>query len=102
MEGTKKLNTLDKILLIVAIFDAIFVISMIILFCVFQGVPDTLIVAVMGATFGECGCCSYIWKNKQLRKGDRSDADKSGDTSSCDINLGDCISVRDTVDKIEG
>ena len=63
----KGLNTLDKILLTVAIFDLLFVIAMIVLFCAFQNVPDTLIVAVLGATFGECGCCSYIWKAKQER-----------------------------------
>ena len=41
---------------------------MIVLFCLFQDVPDSLVVAVFGATFGECGCCSYIWKNKKEMK----------------------------------
>lgn len=73
------MKTLDKILLTVAIFDVLFVITMIVIFWIFQSVPDVLIVAVMGATFGECGCCSYIWKNKQIyKKGEQCNADESG------------------------
>lgn len=59
------LKTLDKILIFIAALDVIFVIAMIIIFCQFQSVPDSLIIAVFGATFGECGCCSYIWKHKK-------------------------------------
>lgn len=59
------MNGLDKTLLFVAILDTIFVIAMVVLFCLFQDVPESLILAVFGATFGECGCCSYIWKNKK-------------------------------------
>ncbi len=57
-------NFIDKVLIVVAIFDALFVISMIVLFCLYQSVPDTLILAVFGATFGECGCCAFIFKHK--------------------------------------
>lgn len=60
-----KTNGLDKTLLFIAILDTIFVIAMIVLFCLFQDVPESLILAVFGATFGECGCCSYIWKHKR-------------------------------------
>ena len=62
------MNGIDKTLLFVAILDTVFVIAMIVLFCLFQDVPDSLVVAVFGATFGECGCCSYIWKNKKELK----------------------------------
>ncbi len=55
---------IDKVLITVAIFDALFVITMIVLFCLYQSVPDTLIISVFGATFGECGCCSFIYKHK--------------------------------------
>ena len=65
------MNTLDKVLLTIGIADFMFVIAMIVIFCIFQSVPDTLIMAVFGATFGECGCCSYIWKHKQERKIDK-------------------------------
>lgn len=63
------LNTLDKTLLGVAIMDVVFVIAMIVVFCIFQAVPDILIASVFGATFGECGCCSYIWKTKRTTGG---------------------------------
>ena len=59
------MNTLDKVLLTIGIADFLFVVAMIIIFCIYQSVPDTLIMAVFGATFGECGCCSYIWKHKK-------------------------------------
>ena len=62
------MNGIDKTLLFVAILDTVFVVAMIVLFCLFQDVPDSLVVAVFGATFGECGCCSYIWKNKREMK----------------------------------
>lgn len=63
-----KLNGLDKTLIFIAILDTLFVISMIIIFCLYGSVPDTLIIAVFGATFGECGCCSYIWKTKKEKE----------------------------------
>lgn len=78
-----KTNGLDKTLLFIAILDTIFVITMIVLFCLFQDVPESLILAVFGATFGECGCCSYIWKHKRELKlhesyfGDNSDSNLS-------------------------
>ena len=59
------MNTLDKVLLTIGIADFIFVVAMIVIFCVYQSVPDTLIISVFSATFGECGCCSYIWKHKK-------------------------------------
>ena len=48
-----KTNGLDKTLLFIAILDTVFVIAMIVLFCLFQDVPESLILAVFGATFGE-------------------------------------------------
>ncbi len=59
------MNGIDKTLVFVAILDTVFVIAMVVLFCIFQDVPDSLVVAVFGATFGECGCCSYVWKHKK-------------------------------------
>lgn len=79
------MSGLDKTLIFVAIADTTFVIAMIVLFCLFQDVPDALILAVFGATFGECGCCSYIWKHKKERQieshfGDNSNTGLSDDT----------------------
>ena len=84
MEEKKPMNGLDKTLLFVAILDTVFVIAMIVLFCLFQDVPESLVLAVFGATFGECGCCSYIWKNKkemQFRNEDRSGGNSNIDLS---------------------
>lgn len=74
----KKLNTLDKVLIFIAALDVAFVIAMIIIFCIFQSVPDSLIIAVFGATFGECGCCSYIWKHKKMMEVGLDDSGDSG------------------------
>ena len=52
------MSGIDKTLLFIAILDSLFVVAMIVLFCLFQDVPESLILAVFGATFGECGCCS--------------------------------------------
>lgn len=76
------MNGLDKTLLFVAIFDVLFVITMIVLFCLFQQTPDILIGAVFAATFGECGCCSYIWKHKQQKKLDKEDNNNEEENNS--------------------
>ena len=76
MTNKKKLKSdkfLDNVLITIAIFDAIFVLAMIIIFCIFQSVPDTLIIAVAGCTFGEAGCCSYVFKQKMVNKDDNID-----------------------------
>lgn len=72
----KNLNGLDKALLFIAILDTLFVITMIVIFCIYQQVPDTLILAVFGATFGECGCCSYIWKHKKIKEKEKYDTEE--------------------------
>lgn len=53
------------VLIIMAILDVMFTIAMIYLFYLFQEVPDALIVAVFGVTFGECGFCTLIYKLKK-------------------------------------
>lgn len=83
--GGGRVNGVDKTLLFVAILDTTFVIAMIVLFCLFQDVPDSLVVAVFGATFGECGCCSYIWKNKKEMKL-RESCDGGNDNSNLSDN----------------
>lgn len=64
----EKKSALDKTLIFIAILDTLFVIAMIVIFCFYQSVPDTLIISVFAATFGECGCCSYIWKIKKSKE----------------------------------
>ncbi len=52
-------------LIVMAVLDVIFTAAMIYLFYLYQSVPDSLIVAVFGATFGECGFCTLIYKIKK-------------------------------------
>lgn len=84
-----KLNGLDKTLIFIAILDTLFVITMIIIFCLYQDVPDTLILAVFGATFGECGCCSYIFKIKKEKEIDdgRHDSETCDNSNNSDNNI---------------
>ena len=62
----KSRNGTTIALIIIAALDAIFTAAMIWLFYLYQDVPDSLIVAVFGTTFGECGFCTLIYK---MRKG---------------------------------
>lgn len=64
------LNTLDKVLLLCALSTVCFTITMIVCFFVCRAVPDTLIVSWFSALFGECGCCTIIWKSKKSLKGE--------------------------------
>lgn len=45
-----KRKTLTVILLAVGVFDVAFIITMIVLFCIYQSVPDVLIQSVLGAS----------------------------------------------------
>lgn len=68
-----KLNTLDKVLVICALSTVIFTITNFVCFFVKGSVPDSLIVAWFAALFGECGCCTFIWRSKQTRKESEND-----------------------------
>lgn len=60
-------NVFDKILLIMALFILLFVVAMIIIFCVYQSIPDSLIMGVFGLCAGECGFMAWIErKDKEL------------------------------------
>lgn len=58
------MKTLDRILLILGIFVGIFVVTMIVTFWVFQSVPDTLIIAVLGSGGTEAVMCALITLSK--------------------------------------
>ena len=61
----KKISTLDRVLLFCAISILVFTIIMIVLFCIFQSVPDTLIVSFFGVFTGEGCICWRIWAKKK-------------------------------------
>ena len=55
------MTTIDKILLADVIILLLFTVSMIVLFCVFQAVPDTLIECFFGVAGGEGLVTFGIW-----------------------------------------
>lgn len=63
------MNTLDKILLTIGIFIALFIIACLVLFCIFQNEPVALISGVLGAGGVEAILCAVI----QLRKKDKDE-----------------------------
>ena len=71
----KKLNTLDKILIGCATYLGVFTITMIVIFCIYQSVPDTLITAVYGLLGSETVLTFFIWyiKKRYARKYERED-----------------------------
>lgn len=80
----KSLDGLTKALIFVAIFDTVFVVTMIILFCLYQTVPDVLIESVFSATVGETSATAVIFVIKKIKeKG--ADIIKDEDISDCDL-----------------
>ena len=63
--------TLDKALIFSAIMLTIFTIVMIVLFFLYQTVPDSLVIAFFGAFGLEGGYCAFIHKlKKDSKKGE--------------------------------
>ena len=65
-----KLNTIDKILITLASFVFGFTITMIVIFCIYQVTPDTLIECVFACCSSEAVITFAIWwiKKKANRK----------------------------------
>lgn len=64
------MNTIDKILLSCAIFILVFTIAMIVIFCIYQSVPDVLIENIFQIFTGETVITFLIWwiKKKGIKK----------------------------------
>lgn len=69
------MNTIDKILISCAIAVIAFTVAMIVIFCVFQSVPDTLIDNFFNLFTGEAVITFLIWwiKKKGQKNEKRSD-----------------------------
>lgn len=63
----KPLNTIDKILIFCATLLILFTITMIVIFCFYQCVPDTLIGVFFGAFSVETVNCVMLYKDKNKR-----------------------------------
>ena len=70
------MNTIDKILIACAIFLVLFTISMIVIFCIFQSVPDALIDAVFGLMGSEAIITFAIWWVKKKGQKDNGKTEK--------------------------
>jgi hypothetical protein len=68
------MNTIDKILISCAIAVIVFTVTMIVIFCIFQSVPDTLIDAVFGLMGSEAVITFAIWWIKK-KASSRKDKD---------------------------
>lgn len=68
-----KLNTIDKILITLASFVFGFTVTMIVIFCIYQVTPDTLIECVFACCSSEAVITFAIWWIK--KKANRKDKD---------------------------
>lgn len=70
-----KMNTSKKILIILSVFLFLFVLAMIVIFCIKDSIPDTLVTCVFAACTGELSVLGWIknTKTKYLNEGDYED-----------------------------
>ena len=59
------MRTMDVILCIVGAALAAFTVSMVVIYCVTGGIPDTLCTCVFAALGGECGVMGWIKTTKE-------------------------------------
>ena len=69
------MSTIDKILISCALAVIVFTITMVVIFCIFQAVPDTLIDAVFSLMGSEAIITFAIWwiKKKANNKKDKTE-----------------------------
>ena len=79
-------NTIDKILLGCATFLTVFVIVMVILFCIFQSTPDTLITCVFSVLGSEAFISFGIWyiKKRYANKYNKEETNDGTDEGICE------------------
>lgn len=65
-----KLKTMDRILVIIGVTTLTFIITMIVLYVLTGGIPDTLCTCYFSLIGGECGILGWI-KNTKTRQRDR-------------------------------
>jgi len=65
-----EMNTIDKILISCAIAVIVFTVTMIVIFCVFQAIPDSLVECFYSLFTGEIVITFFIWwiKKKANKK----------------------------------
>lgn len=58
-------KTMDVILIIMGVFLLLFTVCMIIFFCLYGAIPDTLVTCVFATLAGECGIMGWIKTSKE-------------------------------------
>jgi Fe2+ transport system protein B len=71
------MNTIDKILISCAIAIIVFTVTMIIIFCIFQAIPDSLVECFYSLFTGEIVITFFIWWIKK-KASSRKDKDNNG------------------------
>lgn len=64
----KKVRTMDVVLVIIAVFLLLFIITMLILYYITGAIPDTLCTCVFAICGGECGVMGWIKTTKERQK----------------------------------
>lgn len=64
----KNKGTMDVVLTVMAVFLLVFVIAMMIIYCVTGGIPDTLCTCVFAACTGEISIMGWIKTTKERHK----------------------------------
>ncbi len=80
--------TTDKALIFSAIMILIFTVTMIVIFFMYQSVPDTLIVSFFGCFGLEGGYCAFIHKVKKdakMKLGEIDTATNEGDLEESEV-----------------
>lgn len=61
------MSTIDKVLIGLAAFVVGFIISMIVIFCIFQATPDVLIECTLAGCMSELVITFAIWRLKRIQ-----------------------------------
>lgn len=67
------MKTLDKVIIAVAVFLALFIIANEVIFCIKDAIPDTLVSCVLGAGLGEVILTTVITVYKIKHKKENAD-----------------------------
>lgn len=70
-----KMGTMNKILLLIAIFLLLFTVTMIVVFIKTGAIPDTLVTCVFAACTGEVSVCGWIRNTKNKIAGINNEMD---------------------------
>ena len=68
------MNTIDKILIACAVAIIVFTVTMVVIFCVFQAIPDSLVECFYSLFTGEIVITFFIWWIKK-KASNRKDKD---------------------------